>query len=101
MCLPALRADYRLVETYSNTSMQPIRSPVTLFGGRDDLYVNELQLEQWGVLFDRIAGRHSFDSGHFFIDDSSHALIAYLNENILRPGLQVVDSRDPFLDMAL
>lgn len=70
MALPALRADYRAVETYPATAGPPLRSPVTVFTGDDDPVVSADEAAAWdghtlgGFACVTFPGRHFFLATH-------------------------------------
>jgi pyochelin biosynthetic protein PchC len=69
MVLPAIRADYRAVETHTYLPGPPLRCPVTALTGADDLKVSAQDAAAWrehtSAEFDLV----TFDGGHFFLTD--------------------------------
>lgn len=88
LCLPSLRADYRMVETYINTSKKCLDCQLTLLGGRDDPFVSAEQLAEWASLFDRVIEAFWFQGGHFFINTRSDDVLRFLNHEVLEFNLR-------------
>lgn len=81
LVLPALRADFKIVETYFNDSAVVIPTRISVFSGKQD-DIDEIELKPWFTLFDVNDGITWFDGGHFFIKENSDELIAVLNRKI-------------------
>ena len=67
LMLPAIRADFAVVETYRYVPESPLGIPLTTFGGHDDPHVDLERLEAW---YCHTRGRFSlrmFDGDHFFL----------------------------------
>ncbi len=47
LLIPALRADFEVVGTYSHAAEAPLDCPISVFGGREDSEVSEEELENW------------------------------------------------------
>lgn len=66
LALPALRADFELIETWRYVEEPPLPMPVTVAAGRDDRIVTEAGLEAWRTLTTgafashRLPGRHNY-----------------------------------------
>lgn len=84
LCLPALRADYKLVESYVNLSRQRLATKLTLLGARNDLCVSPEELSAWAPLFDTVVEARLFDGGHFFINERSDEVLEYINQSVLK-----------------
>ncbi|MFE3605382.1 thioesterase II family protein [Streptomyces goshikiensis] len=79
LLLPALRADYTLLDGYDPVR-QPARLafPVTAYGGRDDPACPVAELDSWAEVTE---GRHevlTFPGGHFYLRDHEAALVEHL-----------------------
>ncbi|AHF02961.1 enantio-pyochelin biosynthetic protein PchC [Marichromatium purpuratum 984] len=78
MVLPALRADYRLIETYHEASdlFPRVQVPVQAWVGREDEELTEDDARAWS----RVAGRgfelHAFSGGHFYPSTQAVAMSA-------------------------
>ncbi|MFJ9626140.1 thioesterase II family protein [Streptomyces sp. NPDC101175] len=67
LILPALRADYRAVETYRHRPGAPLDTPVTVLVGTDDPKVTPAEAHAWQ---DHTTGPTevlTFSGGHFFV----------------------------------
>ncbi|NHN38208.1 thioesterase [Pseudomaricurvus alcaniphilus] len=93
LCTPALRADYKLVETYRNRSKQQIAGQLTLLGGLDDPFVSPEQLSAWCPLYQSVIEAYWFDGGHFFINQHSEQVLQFLNESVLEFNLRRLQQR--------
>lgn len=75
LMLPALRADFKLCETYRHLPGPPLACPVTAFGGLDDQRIAYADIAAWRQ---HAAGRfrqHMFAGGHFFFHDAQELLL--------------------------
>jgi pyochelin biosynthesis protein PchC len=78
MILPAVKSDYRAIETYRPVGTRPVRAPVTALIGEEDPRVTVDEAKAWG--------RHStasFDlqvlpGGHFYLIDRRHEVIRFI-----------------------
>lgn len=84
LILPALRADFRLVEDYHLSCATPLPVPVTVMGGCQDRDVPVAELPQWQALFAEPADVVLFDGGHFFIQQQRQAVVETLARILLR-----------------
>lgn len=78
LMLPLLRADFAVVQTYRPAPGEPLRSPITAFGGLLDHDVRREYLEAWGK---QTASRFSlrmFPGDHFFLQTSQTLLLKAL-----------------------
>ncbi|WP_369218373.1 thioesterase II family protein, partial [Streptomyces flavofungini] len=67
MALPALRGDYRAIETYSCPADRRVGCDLTVLTGRDDPLTTVEEAERWQ---EHTTGAHRlrvFDGGHFFL----------------------------------
>jgi medium-chain acyl-[acyl-carrier-protein] hydrolase len=73
--LPAVRADFELLETYAGSASPVLDCPISAFGGDDDPAVDEAGLEAWAG---RTRGPFSlrlFPGGHFYLNPMRRAVI--------------------------
>ncbi|NUP29286.1 MAG: thioesterase [Nocardia sp.] len=80
--LPAVRNDYRAVETYRYTPGDRLRCDVFALLGRSDPTTTPEQLEKWG---DHTTGRftvRSFPGGHFYLDEHQRELADFITAEI-------------------
>lgn len=66
LLLPALRADFEMLETYEYTSEEPLDCPITAMGGMDDARASDDELEAWGRETRHRLTVRRFAGGHFF-----------------------------------
>jgi len=75
LTLPLLRADFAMVQTYRPSPGEPLRSPITAFGGLLDHDVRREYLEAWSKqTADRFSLR-MFPGDHFFLQTSQILLL--------------------------
>ncbi len=77
--LPALRADFKLVETYINTSRTVVPTRLTLMGGVMDETVSPSELADWNKLFTHTSKIRWFEGDHFYINHKTFAVLQQLN----------------------
>ncbi len=82
LLLPALRADFKIVETYINNSSVVIPTKISVFAGKQDTTVELAVLEPWFDVFQESGGISWFDGGHFFINENGADVIAALKNKI-------------------
>ena len=83
LVLPALRSDFKLVETYRYRSQPPLRCPVSAFGGLHDNEATQGEIEAWS--------RHTvgpfqvqmLPGDHFFVTSSRPRLLRLLTEQLV------------------
>ena len=82
LLLPVLRADFKIVETYLNTTQLTLPTTVTGFAGKlDDIDIADI--EPWFSLFKKNKGIVWFDGGHFFINENRDDVITSLKDEII------------------
>ncbi|EPD89435.1 MULTISPECIES: thioesterase II family protein [Streptomyces] len=64
--LPAVRADFRLAETYHRAAPPPLHCPVTAVLGDADTEVDEAQAGSWSHHTTGPFALHTFPGGHFY-----------------------------------
>ncbi len=74
MLLPALRADFAVIETYAYTPEPPLDCPITAFGGLQDREVSCDDLKAWIEQTNAAFSLHMLPGDHFFLQ-SAHALL--------------------------
>lgn len=78
LILPALRADFRIIENYCNASKLVIPAKISVFSGdKDDIECENL--EKWLGLFQSNTGLHWIAGDHYFVDKNREDLLAALN----------------------
>jgi pyochelin biosynthesis protein PchC len=77
LVLPAIRADYRLVERYRPTIAKgAIDAPVAVYYGVDDSNLREESLAGWSAVTSATCRTRPFDGGHFYIMQAGPAVLA-------------------------
>ncbi|HEY8940007.1 MAG TPA: alpha/beta fold hydrolase [Cellvibrio sp.] len=97
--LPALRADFKVVETYINTSREVLNTRLTLMGGVLDETVSPSELADWNKLFTGTTAIRWFQGDHFFINSKSFAVLQHVNK-VLNDELLLLQNRPVFRELA-
>ena len=74
--LPALRADFNIVERYRLPARPPLACPISAFGGRQDTATPQSAVAAW---VHRTAGPfhlEMFDDGHFYLQSKRSVLVS-------------------------
>jgi medium-chain acyl-[acyl-carrier-protein] hydrolase len=83
MFLPALRADFEMVETYEFSPGQPLSCPMTVYGGLQDSHVPLESLHAWGVHSTAGCKARMLKGDHFFIRSSEKEFVNILRSDVL------------------
>jgi surfactin synthase thioesterase subunit len=83
MVLPAIRSDYRAIETYRSVPDSTVTCPITVLVGDTDDHVTPPEAQQWQQHTTGEFTSHSFTGGHFFLIDH-HARVNELMAESLR-----------------
>ncbi|WP_327066372.1 thioesterase II family protein [Kitasatospora sp. NBC_01302] len=79
LVLPAIRADYRLVDGYrALTSHAPLDTPVVAYYGDDEAGLDRDSVAAWSSVTAATFTVRSFDGGHFYLADHRQELLAHL-----------------------
>lgn len=76
LVLPAVREDYRLIETYAARPDGLLGCPLTVFVGRDDPELTPDQAEGWRRWTRGRFATTVFPGGHFYLLDQTAAVVA-------------------------
>lgn len=77
--LPGLQADFKLVETYTPSSLRPLDCGVIALGGTSDPRYSPGQLEAWaGVAPPSRFSVQWFEGGHLFVREQTTAVLEFL-----------------------
>lgn len=87
LILPALRADFQIVETYTYQESQPLNCPITVLDGLEDDKTNEADLQEWQKHTSQLLEMFTFPGDHFFLYDRQPALVETVG-NLLNHQLQ-------------
>ncbi|MFD7524500.1 thioesterase II family protein [Paenibacillus chitinolyticus] len=80
--LPLLRADFRLVETYAYAEKaEKLDCAMTVFAGKRDK-MRETDVLEWKRHTTGAFTAHSFDGGHFFINDFQKEIVDILHASL-------------------
>ncbi|MEU3289225.1 alpha/beta fold hydrolase [Streptomyces longwoodensis] len=82
MILPALRADYRAIETYEHRPAPLLTCPVTALLGDADPKVTLAEAEVWREHTDEDFDLHVFPGGHFYLTTHQPAVLTLLRERL-------------------
>ena len=80
--LPILRADVELLETYHETSPEPLDLPISALGGISDPAISRAQLEGWQARTSAKFTYHEFPGDHFYIDEEREAVMAAIKNDL-------------------
>ncbi len=82
LMLPAVRADFELLETWHYVAEQPLDTPIAAFGGNDDPLAPQAELARWRE--ETVGGfsLHMFPGAHFFLQAARAAVL-----DVIRPML--------------
>ncbi len=85
MILPALRADYRAIETYRDTTSRTVRAPIIAVIGEDDPKVTSEEAKAWAEHTTGPFDLRTFPGGHFYLADRAQEVIRMLAEDLQNP----------------
>ncbi len=81
LCVQVLRADLRLVDTYSTAGRAPIRTPITALGGSEDPNVDPADLAEWAK-FTSSCETKVFPGGHFYLEEDPASVLRWLHRHL-------------------
>jgi pyochelin biosynthetic protein PchC len=76
LVLPALRGDYRLLDTYTPRPHPPVDVPVTAYLGVDDPETDPARMARWASVSTGDFELRAWPGGHFFTVTNEAALVA-------------------------
>ena len=82
MILPALRADYRAIETYVCPAGPPLRCPIVAMVGDSDSRVSLDDADAWRLHTSNDFELRVFSGGHFFLDGRRGEVAALVSESL-------------------
>ncbi len=82
LMLPALRADFKIIETYCNKSRLIIPTKITVLAGDKEEDVDREGIEGWLKLFESNTGINWIDGDHFFVEKNQSDTLKIVNEII-------------------
>jgi surfactin synthase thioesterase subunit len=80
LLLPALRADFEMVDNYRFVTGPLLTSPIIALAGLSDTQVGTGGVEGWGALTQSTFAMHWIEGDHFFIDSKRPSVL-----DVLRP----------------
>ncbi|MEU0784637.1 alpha/beta fold hydrolase [Streptomyces sp. NPDC006173] len=84
--MPAVRADYQLIETYQHTSAAgPLDIPITAYYGQDDARTPPTAMPDWQLHTHAPAETRSFPGGHFYLQQRRRELTTDIRDRLLAP----------------
>ncbi|MFE9675350.1 thioesterase II family protein [Streptomyces sp. NPDC006259] len=83
LLLPALRADYTLLDGY-DPAPPPVRlaAPVTAYGGEDDPACPVAELSTWAEVTEAHSEVRTFPGGHFYLREHEATLVHHLTRRL-------------------
>src|SRR5690606_24822555 len=78
LLLPALRADYRLIETYRPDTAARVRCPIIASGGDSDPEASPSDLDAWADATEAAFSRTILPGGHFYLARQTRPLLSRL-----------------------
>lgn len=82
LLLPALRADFAVIETYAYTPESPLDCPITAFGGLQDREVPYDALKVWQEQTNAAFSLHMLPGDHFFLQSAEPLLLQLLSQEL-------------------
>ncbi|GGW12583.1 oleoyl-ACP hydrolase [Streptomyces capoamus] len=86
MILPALRADYRAVETYRRTPGPRLDCPLVALTGDADPRVTPEEARTWSEETDGPFELHVYPGGHFYLREQQQAVLSRIESTLRRLG---------------
>ncbi|MEW2515230.1 alpha/beta fold hydrolase [Streptomyces sp. NPDC046870] len=86
MILPALRADYRAVETYRRAPGPRLHCPFVVLTGDADPRVTPEEARAWDQETDGPFELHVYPGGHFYLTPQQQAVVARIEATLRRLG---------------
>ena len=81
--LPALRADFEMVDTYQYVLEEPLSCPLTIYGGLQDIDVPISSLRAWEEQTSGSCKIRMFPGDHFFIHSCGRDFVNVLQRDVL------------------
>ncbi len=81
--LPMLRADMTMLETHRYAAEEPLDTPITAFGGRDDPRAPIAGLEAWRTQTVGAFRTEQLAGGHFYLNEARAPLVASIARDLV------------------
>lgn len=82
MLLPIFKEDIRINETYIASLLPLLQIPIFAMHGKDDKTVTSQEMQAWQEVTTGPFTYHSFEGGHFFIDQEKDKIIRMIEDSI-------------------
>jgi len=82
LLLPAVRADFAVIETYEPKTVEPLDCPVLALGGLDDSLFSHQDLEAWRENTRSKFTLHMLPGDHFFIKNLAPQIVALISHEL-------------------
>lgn len=96
LMLPALRADFKIIETYCSKSKFVISTKVSVLAG-DQEEIEVADIEAWFTLFESYTDVHWISGDHFFVEKNKADVLKIVNTIIKEYLPSSVDSKEGHL----
>ncbi|MEM9491993.1 MAG: alpha/beta fold hydrolase [Myxococcota bacterium] len=83
ICLPFLRADFSVLETYHYAEQEPLAVPIIALAGRQDRDCSAEEMRAWQLHTSARFKLHEFDGGHFFLQTHQREVTKLLAASLL------------------
>ncbi len=80
LVLPAIRADFEVIETHAFASRAPLSMPIEVLGGDGDVDAPQAHLEAWSEHTQASCRVQMFSGGHFFLHEEPEPTLASINQ---------------------
>jgi medium-chain acyl-[acyl-carrier-protein] hydrolase len=81
--VPALRADFRFLETYQYSKDDPLDCPISALIGNDDTYLTVSQVAMWEAETHGVFRIHEFVGSHFYFDPDPTCLFDVVEQELV------------------
>jgi surfactin synthase thioesterase subunit len=82
MIMPAIRSDYRAIETYRHDPARRLSAPITALTGDDDAKTTLDEAQAWSAHTTGGFDLRVFTGGHFFVSSQAPQVLAAITEQI-------------------
>ncbi|MFN6465924.1 MAG: beta-ketoacyl synthase N-terminal-like domain-containing protein [Nostoc sp. DedVER02] len=82
MCIPTIRADFKILETYFYTKQEPLESQIYAFGGLQDSKVSLQELADWEKQTQVNFSLKMLTGEHLFLSSAENEIISNIKEAI-------------------
>lgn len=83
--LQTLRADYKLLETYSPSELKhKFDFNISVLAGNDDELASPVDMEKWKAYCGKECAFYYFDGGHFYLNKHAENITRIINETLCK-----------------